>query len=219
MYRMYLDGVQVPVMPAKIQMKIKGCNNTMTLISGEEVNLLKAAGLTEVSFELLLPQSNYPFAVGQGAAQYLSLLERLKVQKKPFQWILTRERPDGSGLFHSNLTVSLEDYQITEDAGEGFDLKVKVNLKQYRSFGTKTAALLAAEPSEPAQAAASPSPRPAGDAPKAKTYTVVKGDCLWNIAKKFLGDGSRYTEIYRLNKDKVKNPNLIYPGQVLTLPD
>lgn len=125
---MYLDGVQVPVVRAKVQMKIKGRNKTLTLISGEEVNLLKAAGLTEVPFELLLP-------------------------------------------------------------------------------------------SEPAKAAASPPPRPAGDASKAKTYTVVKGDCLWNIAKKLLGDGSRYTEIYSLNKDKVKNPHLIFPGQVLTLPE
>ena len=53
---------------------------------------------------------------------------------------------------------------------------------------------------------------------KTTTYTVKSGDCLWNIAKKYLGDGSRYTEIYNLNKDKIKNPNLIYPNQVLTLP-
>ena len=33
-----------------------------------------------------------------------------------------------------------------------------------------------------------------------------------------LGSGSRYTEIYNLNKDKIKNPNLIYAGQVLRIP-
>ena len=55
-------------------------------------------------------------------------------------------------------------------------------------------------------------------APSASTYTVKKGDCLWNIAKLFLGDGSRWREIYNLNTDKIVNPNLIYPGQVLTLP-
>lgn len=47
---------------------------------------------------------------------------------------------------------------------------------------------------------------------------MKKGDCLWNIAKLFLGDGSRWREIYNLNTDKIVNPNLIYPGQVLTLP-
>lgn len=50
------------------------------------------------------------------------------------------------------------------------------------------------------------------------TYTVVKGDCLWNIAKKYYKKGSSYTKIYNANKDKIKNPNLIYPGQVLTIP-
>lgn len=50
------------------------------------------------------------------------------------------------------------------------------------------------------------------------TYTVVKGDCLWNIAKKFYNKGGAYTNIYNANKDIIKNPNLIYPGQVLIIP-
>ena len=60
----------------------------------------------------------------------------------------------------------------------------------------------------------SKSPAPAAN----KTYTVKKGDCLWNIAKKFYGNGAKYTKIYNANKSKIKNPNLIYPGQVLTIP-
>lgn len=54
--------------------------------------------------------------------------------------------------------------------------------------------------------------------PKQKTYTVKKGDCLWNIAKKFYGNGAQYTKIYNANKSKIKNPNLIYVGQVLVIP-
>lgn len=52
-----------------------------------------------------------------------------------------------------------------------------------------------------------------------KTYTVVKGDCLWNIAKKFYGNGAKYTLIYNANTGVIgSNPNLIYPGQVLIIP-
>ncbi len=54
------------------------------------------------------------------------------------------------------------------------------------------------------------------------TYTVQSGDCLWTIAERFLGDGSRYMEIVEANKEKypslLKNPNLIYPGWELTIP-
>lgn len=49
-------------------------------------------------------------------------------------------------------------------------------------------------------------------------YTVVKGDCLWSIAKRFYGSGAKYTLIYNANRGIIKIPNLIYPGQVLTIP-
>ncbi len=55
--------------------------------------------------------------------------------------------------------------------------------------------------------------------PKSKgTYVVQSGDCLWAIAKKQYGNGSKYSKIYEANKDKIKNPSLIYPGQKLVIP-
>jgi LysM repeat protein len=55
--------------------------------------------------------------------------------------------------------------------------------------------------------------------PQKTTYTVKAGDTLWVIAKKFLGNGSRYPEIYELNKAIIgPDPNLIYAGQVYTIP-
>lgn len=49
-------------------------------------------------------------------------------------------------------------------------------------------------------------------------YTVVKGDSLWKIARKYLGKGSRYKEIYELNKDIISSPDRIYMGQVIKIP-
>jgi nucleoid-associated protein YgaU len=52
-----------------------------------------------------------------------------------------------------------------------------------------------------------------------RTYTVVSGDSLSKIAKHQYGDAAKWHAIYEANRDKIKNPDLIHPGQVLTIPD
>ncbi len=56
--------------------------------------------------------------------------------------------------------------------------------------------------------------------PQEIMYTVVKGDCLWNIAKKpqHYGNGFAWPNIYKANRDKIKNPDLIYPKQEFKIP-
>lgn len=54
-------------------------------------------------------------------------------------------------------------------------------------------------------------------AASAKTYKVQAGDCLWSIAERYYGSGSQYKRLAAANP-AIKNPNLIYPGQVLTIP-
>lgn len=65
----------------------------------------------------------------------------------------------------------------------------------------------------PAEPAAPPPPPPP---PAPRTYTVVSGDTLWAIAERFYGDGSKYPQIAEASG--VPNPDLIHPGQVLTIP-
>jgi nucleoid-associated protein YgaU len=51
-----------------------------------------------------------------------------------------------------------------------------------------------------------------------RTYTVVAGDSLSKIAKREYGDASKWRRIFEANRDKIQNPDLIHPGQVLNLP-
>ena len=51
-----------------------------------------------------------------------------------------------------------------------------------------------------------------------KLYTVVRGDTLSAIAQKMLGSASKYPIIFEANKPMLKDPDLIYPGQVLRIP-
>jgi nucleoid-associated protein YgaU len=53
----------------------------------------------------------------------------------------------------------------------------------------------------------------------ARTYTVVAGDSLSKIAKREYGDAKKWPAIFEANRDKIKDPDLIHPGQVLTLPN
>ena len=145
MYDFYLGGVQLPVAPGELKISIANQNSSYVLIDQGEINLLKRAGLTEIEFECLLPQARYPFAVYAGgfkpAVYYLAHLEQLKVSRQPFQFIVSRAMPDGRVLFSNNIKVSLEDYTITENAKSGFDVQVKIRLKQYKDFGTRTMAV------------------------------------------------------------------------------
>lgn len=220
-YYFYMDKMLCPVAPSKLQLKVKGQNKTLTLINEGEVNILKKAGLTEISFDMLIPNVKYSFAMYKSGFQkadyFLKKIEDLKTSDKPFQFIVTRTLPNGKMLFDTNMKVSLEDYSIKEDAKEGFDVVVSVKLKQYKEYGTKTCNVNTQKKTislGTPKRAAETSPAPVTN----KTYTVVKGDCLWNIAKKFYGNGSKYTVIAEANKGKIKNANLIYPGQVLTIP-
>ncbi len=50
-------------------------------------------------------------------------------------------------------------------------------------------------------------------------YTIEKGDTLWKIAEKFYDDGSKYTHIVKANIEVIKDPDLIYPGQTIRIPE
>jgi len=207
-YFFYLNDVQLPITPSKMVVKVANKNTTIDLIDGSEINILKGAGLREISFDFTLPQTDFHLASGTlSAAFYLDMLRSFKVSKKPVRFVCVRYSPSEALLFESNLLVSLEDYEALEDAENGLDIVVSINLKEYKEYRLQ-------EVSKVVQYVQ----RSEENAPSALTYTTLKGDCLWNIAKKFLGDGARYMEIYNLNRDKIKSPNTIYAGTVLSLP-
>jgi nucleoid-associated protein YgaU len=74
----------------------------------------------------------------------------------------------------------------------------------------------AVEEAAPAPEPEAVEPPPPPPPPAARTYTVVSGDTLWAISERFYGDGSKYQVI--ADASGVSNPDLIHPGQVLTIP-
>ena len=76
-------------------------------------------------------------------------------------------------------------------------------LQPYVDPSAPTAAELAAE---------------AAAAPEEQYYVIEKGDTLWAIAKKFLGDGNQWPELFEANKEVIIDPDKIFPGQKIRIP-
>ena len=221
-YYFYLGNVLLPIPPSKLELKISNNNNTYNLINYSQINVLKNPGLSSLEFEVVLPNTKYPFAMYknnfQNAKYYLGVLENLKVNRSAFQFIVVRKFPNGKDIFNTNIKVALEEYTITDTTEEGFDTKVKIKLKQYKEYSTKKVQVTIKQYRPPAVTRTVTTNNTAVAKPSGQNYTVKRGDCLWNIAKRFYGNGAKYTTIYNANRSKIRNPNLIYPGQVLWIP-
>ena len=219
MYRLYLkqDGKQIllPVTPAEIEMKTGNRNKAVYILNFGEMNLAKKPGLQEIRFTALLPGRRYSFVQTEDGFHepeyFLNCFKEYKATAKPVQLILFRRLADGTHLFCGNMDVLLEDYTVTEKGGEQGDFWVEMCWKEWKTAksirysvkGQNGGNVLVEQGKE--RQAKTP----------AVTYTVKKGDCLWNIAKKQMGDGAKYKEIAQ--KNGISDPNRIYPGQVLKL--
>ncbi len=76
------------------------------------------------------------------------------------------------------------------------------------------------EPVEVLRAAeASGSSGAEGQVPTIRSVTVQKGDTLWAISRDRFGDGILYVKLFEANRDSIRDPDLIYPGQIFTIPE
>ena len=128
-------------------------------------------------------------------------------------------------------TVSETDYNTAVTAITGAENVAKV-LNAYNTMlsaqaskqhptltKTEAPAEEPAKPAEPAQPSTPAQPAKPADGDGGETsYTVVSGDCLWNIAYEVYGTGTRWTVIYEANRDTIRDPGMIHIGQVLTIP-
>lgn len=108
------------------------------------------------------------------------------------------------------LIVSFGTTQSAENAG-GYDFSMEIKEIRIAKSAYKASAKTSTTTKQVTKKATSTTSQK-------RYYTVKSGDCLWNIAKKYYGDGSKYIKIYNANKKIIKNPDLIYVGQKLEIP-
>ena len=98
---------------------------------------------------------------------------------------------------------------IFDKLGKKQDDKPRADFSDVQSGSSTTAA----EPASPVSV-----PGPVGTAGQSESYTVVSGDSLSKIARRVYGDANQWRRIYEANRDQIKNPDLIHPGQQLKIP-
>ncbi len=202
------------MLPEKTRNKGYAKFQTYDIINVGEVKLPKGTELLSFSWSGILPGENRNGASFVKSRHWrdpnviLKLWERWRKEGTKLRLMVT-ETSINHDVYLDSLTA--------EAKGGNGDYEYDISFIEAKRVAIYTVSELNIKPSTVTNAN-SASSRPPAAATAAKTHTVVSGDTLWAIAQKHLGAGKRYMEIFNLNKDKLKNPNLIYPGQVLTLP-
>jgi nucleoid-associated protein YgaU len=204
------EKLRFPVLPETIRIQKGGANQSVGIQGLGEVVIKQDPAATVLSFSGFFPATPFPGVQFEPLKPPETLKDQIVAWKdgdKPVHFLIT-----GTSV---NLFCVIEDFTVSEQGGDIGTIHYSLTLKEYKEVNARQVKV-----DIPAKKAYVPAPAPARTDNRApeRTYTVVKGDCLWNIAAKHLGSGSRYTEIYDLNRDIIKNPNLIFPGQVLKLP-
>jgi nucleoid-associated protein YgaU len=142
---------------------------------------------------------------------------RAEVQSDGNFVVYTADKPvwhsDTKGKKNVRLVLQ-DDRNLVLYAADGPAWSTKTETDAPPPPAPEAAAEPAAEEAEP-EAVAEPVAEAAPE-PVVQTYTVVSGDTLWAIAERFYGDGSKYQVI--ADASGIPNPDLIQPGQVLTIP-
>lgn len=194
----------LPVTPARYFWRHPTKLETVSLDQLGEATLHGGYKMGDCTLEnVLLPAQQYPFMVpGSRAApyEYLYDLEVWCDKGAQLQWIVS-----GTSV---NASVLIEEITQGEQDGTN-DLYITIAMRQWQRLETPVLALSGggATTARDSQTGAA----------STKTYTVQSGDCLWNLAEKYYGDGTQYKKLAAANPE-ITNPNLIYPGQVLTIP-
>ncbi|KNY26320.1 LysM peptidoglycan-binding domain-containing protein [Pseudobacteroides cellulosolvens] len=223
------ETIRLPQNPSEFQIKVKSSNKTYELVKLGEISVIKDIPLREISFKSTLPNNkDYPWVLTKNLFKYpifyLVKFRQYKESKKPVRLVVTRKTYEGISDVQTNILVTIEDYTATEVAGALGDWEYSLNLKEYREYGTKKLSFQKSTSTSTSKVVNVQSNRPiTKNIPK--TYTVKSGDTLWLIAKNQLNDGSKYVNLYNLNKTEIDKRNkntsnskyTIYVGQVLKL--
>ena len=203
---------KLPVNPEEIKRSRELNIETYQVLEEGQVSIPSYCALEEYSFEAEFPSQdvNYMEPGTEAEADYYEkMFRKAQKNKKPVRFIASNDISDDISV-----KVLVKSVEVVEKAGEEGDKYISLTLMEYKEAGKRYVAV------QTPDATVKQEETPLAENPAVtanKTHTVQSGDTLWGIAKKYYGNGSQYPKIMSANPD-IKNANLIYPGQVFTIP-
>ncbi len=204
---------RLPTNPEQIEVSSTQAIEKFEILKLGQIAIPTHMELAEYSFECEFPHTPLHYVETSGGFKdadfYLRLFEQWRKEKVPVRFIASNGIGDDI-----NTLVLIEELTITEKAGEEGDKYISFKLLEYKEYGKKSMVVVQSNKVTIKKESATPKVNPKSNG----VHVVQPGDTLWAIAKKYYGNGVQYTKIFNANRDKIKNPNLIYPGQKLVIP-
>lgn len=204
---------KLPANPEEIKRSRKLNVEKYQVLGEGQVSIPTHCGLEEISFEAEFPSQGYHYVEAGAKADadhYEKMFRKAQRNMQPVRFIASNGISDDISMM-----VLVEKAEAVEKAGEEGDKYISLTLLQYKAPGKRYVAVqtpaAVVRQEENAEEAQNPA------VTENKTHTVQPGDTLWGLAKKYYGNGALYPKIASANPG-IKNPNLIYDGQVLSIP-
>lgn len=204
---------KLPANPEEIKRSRKLNVEKYQVLGEGQVSIPTHCGLEEISFEAEFPSQGYHYVEAGAKADadhYEKMFRKAQRNMQPVRFIASNDISDDISMM-----VLVEKVDAVEKAGEEGDKYISLTLLQYKAPGKRYVAVqtpaAVVKQEENAEEAQNPA------VTENKTHTVQPGDTLWGLAKKYYGNGALYPKIASANPG-IKNPNLIYDGQVLSIP-
>lgn len=230
------EAFKLPVNPSTIEISDGLKTNSYEVLSLGEINVIKNTKLTEYSFSSYFPGDMKEKLFIREGSVHLENTDELKIKDDPEKELHNYAGFDGNAYvylllkwmyakrpirfifigeaFSINIPVTIEDFQWKETAGRGGDIEYSLKLKKYIFYKAQKITF-----NEEESVARKEPPEREDQRDIPSTYTLVKGDTLWSVAKRFLGNGARWPEIQKLNGIKDSEIRRLPIGLVLKLPE
>lgn len=204
---------KLPANPEEIKRSRKLNVEKYQVLGEGQVSITTHCELESISFEAEFPSQSYHYVEAGAKADadyYEKMFRKAQRNMQPIRFIASNDISDDISMM-----VLVEKVEAVEKAGEEGDKYISLTLLEYKAPGKRYIAVqtpaAVVKQEENVEVAQNPA------VTENKTHTVQSGDTLWGLAKKYYGNGALYPKIASANPG-IKNPNLIYDGQVLSIP-